>query len=345
MDHALLIQLSAYADGELNAGERRAVEQQLAQHPELARELELHKRLDRAAADLPEPRAAWAGWVSPAAAEAAPELKCLEASAAIPAPTVSPEKFDRVWRKIAAQTVAPPEEDRRAMRLSAIHDGEENDQPEAQGADAEKLRRIWARLDAAAAALPVPELKELAAEELFAEIAQRTVAVSAADQRAWTRLDQAAAEMTPEVAAETWDKVWAAIARRTLIAVPAVSEERWQGVWQGIQNRIEKSKPAARAQAEAGKAVAVDFQRPHRHPWRWIIAAGVAAALALVVMLPRSDPLPDEGVAMEIPEPLDDRYQVSVKYVEGQKQPVLCFFLKDEPKAEPKPANWRWLPY
>jgi len=33
---------------------------------------------------------------------------------------------------------------------------------------------------------------------------------------------------------------------------------------------------------------------------------------------------------MVVPEPLDDRYMVSVRYVDSQQEPVVCFFLKKD---------------
>jgi hypothetical protein len=57
------------------------------------------------------------------------------------------------------------------------------------------------------------------------------------------------------------------------------------------------------------------------------------------------EPRGEDSLAMEIPEAADgDDYQVHVKYVAGQREPIVCFLPK---AAAPKPQTkgWRWLPY
>jgi hypothetical protein len=54
-DEALLMKISAYADGELDAAARSEVEAALALQPELTRRLDALRKLDRAAAQLPVP--------------------------------------------------------------------------------------------------------------------------------------------------------------------------------------------------------------------------------------------------------------------------------------------------
>ncbi len=360
-DDRLLIQLSAYADGELDEAARKALEVECAGNPRLAAELAAFRRLDTAAAQLPVPdvRTALSRMrarpLAPIDGEE-PEDRAaqarLERLAGGDVPQIDENRFARAWQYIRERAIVP---DPRALQLSARHDGEGARVPGAAGDEA--TLRAWAMLDAVAAQLRAPALSDLAAREAWHTIAQRTVNVPAAERRAWKHMDEAAAALPaptpPEKALEqAWRNVTERIAETAAVrgGVPAVKTEQWERVWQGV---AEKTAPRREALAAAssentarnsGKAVAADFRPRQGHAWRWTAAAGLVAALLLSLWIPWPAPPQNERVVMEIPEVRDDRYQVQVKYIEGQANPVLCFFLKPDSDESSAGANRYWLP-
>jgi hypothetical protein len=95
------------------------------------------------------------------------------------------------------------------------------------------------------------------------------------------------------------------------------------------------------------KVIPVEFTPPaQKRRWGWLAGAGAAAAILLSALLFLAHGPQDTATAFEIPEALDDRYGVQVQYLKGQKEPVVCFFLKtdDEEKVESKVKDWQWLP-
>jgi anti-sigma factor RsiW len=104
MDERLLIELSAYADGELDAAARAALEHDLAARPELRPLLAQFRRLDAAAAALPVPQIdASVGWqMAPVPEQVA---RRLDQAADAAVPTVPDGKYLQVWEQIAARTV------------------------------------------------------------------------------------------------------------------------------------------------------------------------------------------------------------------------------------------------
>ncbi|MCY3021101.1 MAG: hypothetical protein NTW87_18970 [Planctomycetota bacterium] len=110
-EEALFIELSACADGELDADKARSLEQRLAHQPELRRMPALYRKLDEEAARLPVPlvsvaaaRRAWRSVaertteVSPADRRAFARLD--QAAAALPVPTVSDLIYEQVWEAV-----------------------------------------------------------------------------------------------------------------------------------------------------------------------------------------------------------------------------------------------------
>jgi hypothetical protein len=275
-------------------------------------------------------------------------------------------------------------DEKTAIALSAYADGELDARQartlEERLAGNDELRRALAairKLDAEAARLPVPELAEANAAAAWKRVGERTTALSAADRRAWERLEKAARELpVPAVSELIYEQVWAAVQERLAVdravgaseqqalgaPAPAISEERWAGVWKGVVKRahVANATPAVSpvfAAAEtrpAAEAVRTERRTRVLRPvlrWQWLAPVALAASVLLAVLLwPARDQggaLPGNGTqtAMNIPEVLDDRYRVQVEYVEGQEAPVVCFFLKEDAGTdEPKTQNWRWLP-
>lgn len=391
----LFMELSAYADGELGAERTRALEEKLRADPALRRELEQFQKMDLSAPMIPVPNVeaklnALAGSLRPQEVKTASDSRLN--AAAKHAPTVSAERFDAVWKKIAAQTVSPSVTDRDAMIRSAQADGEFDAPTSASpSAEFEREAKLWRKLDAAAADLSVPEMSDLESREAWHAIAEQTTALTPAQRRAIQKIERATAELAvPTPSEEKYTALWSRIAEhlsqtpaalRKEVAVqgaPAVSEERWNAMWKRIATRMEQQErksaqmpsvkipprtsnlclPAVGEPAPvappvefpAAKApVQVDFKAPRKRPWGWLAMASAAAIVILSasLFLPHgTDITPPSTVAMEIPEALDDRYDVQVQYLQGQKEPVVCFFLKsDEAKEnEVKVKDWQWLP-
>jgi anti-sigma factor RsiW len=391
----LFMELSAYADGELGAERTRALEEKLRADPALRRELEQFQKMDLSAAMIPVPDVeaklnAMAGSLRPQEMKSASDSRLN--AAAKHAPTVSAERFDAVWKKIAAQTVSPSVTDRDAMIRSAQADGE-FDAPTAAppSAEFEREAKLWRKLDAAAAELSVPEMSDLESREAWHAIAEQTTALTPAQRRAIEKIERATAELAvPTPSAEKYTALWSRIAERLSqtpfalrkeIAVqgtPVVSEERWNAMWKRIATRMDQQErksaqmpsvkipprtsnlclpavgePApvpAPIELPAKAPVQVDFKAPRKRPWGWLAMASAAA----IVILSASLFIPFDGgsgnvavvPALEIPEALDDRYDVQVQYLQGQKEPVVCFFLKsdDAKENEVKVKDWQWLP-
>ncbi|HYG73538.1 MAG TPA: hypothetical protein VEK08_00795 [Planctomycetota bacterium] len=359
----IFIELSAYADGELDAVSVRALEQKLAADPRLKAELDAFKRLDQAALKIPVPNVeaklaglcrnvAGADLKQASVERIASELKKV--------PDVSAARFEKIWQKIAAQTVAVPADEREAIKRSAQFDGE------AAGSVAgSREAAIWRKLDDAAAQLPVPQMSELASREAWHTIAQQTVALTPAEKHLNERIDTAAMMLpVPMPNDEAFARRWSSVAEQVTAApagvkegidrgVPQVSQQRWNAVWKEIAGRTVQAKAAAAphapvhdmpATAVKEKVTRIDFARPRRKSWNLMAAASMAAMLMAAVLLFVSNK-EETQVAMEIPEALDERYDVHVKYLEGQSEPVVCFFLKDEvANAENHLNEFRWLP-
>jgi len=223
---------------------------------------------------------------------------------------------------------------------------------------------LYKALDDAASRLPVPEVARAAAARAWRAVAQRTTEVSATDHHAFTRLEKAAAALpVPAVSNAAFRRTWDSIARRLQLGAtasrrpapslqaalveaqpPQPSARQWDEVWRGVALKTELG--------ATGRPVlkGVDFSRRRSLPWRWLAAASLAAAvlLGLLAYVPRQSAeqaalgMPDSP---EVPEVLDDRYQVQIKYMEGQRSPVVCFLLKDDTGlGGEKGQNWRWLP-
>jgi anti-sigma factor RsiW len=311
-EQTLEMRISAHADGELDAASAAALAAELSRNPQLARELAICNALDAAARAIPVPvmdeklAGRWAVVRERIDLAADPVVRRLETAAEIPVPHVSEARFDAVWKNIQARTV----------ELSARDLAE------------------WAKLDAAAARIPVPQLDANAFEFTWSGVDARTQEAPAG-------------------------------------SVPPVNDQRWENVWRGIQSRTtaKAAPPALPAQgggplhdavrpefsvvqtSEVQRTVVrVDFA-PRRRKWmRWAATAGLAAALLFSVLKwPGSHTIempPLNAVALaavEVPEVLDERYHVQVKYLEGQPQPVLCFFLNDH-SDDSEDGNWHWLP-
>lgn len=121
MDDALLEQLSAYADGELDAAARARMEEALGRDESLRRALADFRTLDKATAALPVPQidgstgeVLWelvAGRTvhrgeEDSSAALNERLQRELAAGLAPVPEVSAERWGPVWAKIRAQTVA-----------------------------------------------------------------------------------------------------------------------------------------------------------------------------------------------------------------------------------------------
>jgi len=268
-------------------------------------------------------------------------------------------------------------DDTAAISLSAFADGE-LDTAKAQDLGGQLstdagLRRVvgaYKALDAAAARLPVPDLagKKPAAAKAWRNVARQTTAVSAADRRAFARLEGVAAALpAPAVSDEAFEQTWNGIARRLQVEAPALrrrasgirvalaeaqapepSARKWDEVWRGIHVRTRRRERSASPLTftETSEERAREVVRPLA-PWRWLAAASLAAAvlLGLLAYVPFQRAEQGMSEAPEVPEVLDDRYQAHIEYTEGQRSPVVCFLLKDDTGlGGEKGHNWSWLP-
>lgn len=244
------------------------------------------------------------------------------------------------------------------IQLSAFADGELDEQARREAelrlaSDPELKRQleVFKRLDRAASAVPVPQLARTGSASpvlagaqqpagLWGNIAERTVKVTDADLRTWRRLETAA-QAAPELDASKYQSVWQAIAQRIAAEAPAVPERRFEAVWQGVQAGMQ----ASRTKEASARVVRVDFAASRRR-WRLTLAACAAvAAMVFGAFMLSVQPHAEDTLAMEIPEAAeDDDYQVHVKYVAGQDEPIVCFLPKTA-ENQPQPKGWRWLPY
>ena len=315
-DERQLIALSAYADGELDGRARTELEAELARRPELRAELQLIKQLDAAAAKLPVPDVAAKlnaimtasdlrdACTKPLPAELLQQIQRV--------PIVKAERFATLWNAIAARTVALEGSD--AMRASALADGELSEGGAALNSNPERAAEmaLWKKLDAAAANLPVPNLRELAEREVGREIGARINET----QRA--RYALSASAESPS-------------------AVPQVSKEKWDGVWQKIETRV--------SERTAVSVNVVPLPQRKASRWRWMTGAAVAAAVLVALLLKFYSPTemqPEEAVALDIPKSVNERYDITVEYVKGD--PVVCYYLKPEARLSDANRDWRWLP-
>ena len=397
----LFMELSAYADGELGPERARALEEKLRANPELRRELNQFQKMDLSTAAIPVPNVdaklnAMAKSLRPQDATLAANEKLN--AAARHAPVVSAQRFDSVWKKIAAQTVAPVSADREAMLRSALADGEFDAAQTSsvpQSVEFEREAKLWRKLDAATAALPVPQMSDLEEREVWHNVTEQATVLSATERRAIEKIERATAELiVPTPSAEKFAERWSRIAEqlaqtpatlREELAVsgtPVVSEERWNAMWQRIANRMSQQERHASIStanlakipprtsnlclpavgempaeaAPAKKPIQVEFKAPQKRTWGWVAKISVAAVVLLTasLFLPKGPvhppllPIPIATVAsaVEIPEALDERYDVQVQYLPGQKEPVVCFFLKgdDSQENQDKVKDWKWLP-
>lgn len=237
-----------------------------------------------------------------------------EAAARLPVPSMSEVASRTAWGAVAEMTT----------RITAAD------------------RRAWARLEQAAAALPVPAVSDVAADKVWRSVAERTTGVSAADRRAFARLDAATAALpVPQLSGAALARAQENVRLRTTQSgVPAVSTQQWDRVWQGIR---EKTRRAAEEpdRAPHSAITRVNFAGTRR---RWFMVASLAAAVVFAVLVFFLRAPGDQIAMLDVPEALDERYQVQVKYVEGESSPVVCFFLKEDTAADKTSEKWRWLP-
>ena len=381
----ILILLSAYADRELHAADCKAVEARIAACPELRRELDIFGKLDSAVRALPVPSMVNAGvrWRDLDAATAG--LASLDKRlnrVILAAPEISNQRFHSVWTAVAARTFAPSEQDVIGMRSSCAFDGDAGGKDSEVSAND---RRIWTALDMAAKALPVPHTDGLTARELWHSVAERTTGISAEDRAAFAKLENAAGQIQePKIEAATFETAWENVSGRTLqgekhiavapvpnpvegpapspveapvpspVEAPKIEVERWGPVWQNISRDIASAnvKVGEVASAAPVKPARVESPAPRAVPmakrgwWRPILAAGLAAAVLFGVLVSSQKREPDlSASAIDVPEELDDRYQVQVNYPDGKGEPVVCVFLKnDVAQNDAGKKNWQWLP-
>lgn len=238
-----------------------------------------------------------------------------------------------------------------AEKLSAFADGELQDAEAAELAAAlenqPELRQLLAafrRLDAAAAALPVPELDRETGAALWSEVSFRTLENAGGAQ--------------PRQAPD-WNELAGG-----LPPAPRVGEERWNKVWQGIRGGMQA--PAHGSEAEPERALPLGDLSPvdmpavndrasararveplprRRASMFWLASAAMAAAVlfgvtAFVMRQHQVKPGDKPVAAMDLTkgaQVLDDRYFLLTKHVPGVEGPVVCFVLKDEPGSVNKP--------
>lgn len=348
MDETLLIQLSAYADGEADAATVRALEERLAHEPELQRALAKFLALDMAAQreTIPAiPSLKNEAELLRTAREALTpaETKLEVAARAMPVPAVSDEKFGAAWMAIARRI----ENDRKIKDVMALDDGE-CETPQTIAPEYNTFRRTWQILDKAAQRIEAPNLDAERSAEAWQTITCETVAVSE-QNGAWVeQLDAAARAMiVPQPAAERYSAIWknvaATLAKNTNAdvvaadAVPAVSEQKWDKVWSEVQRQttgVQKS------------VIPVDFTPVKKTVgWRWGVVAATSLAAAVVTLVLMMGPNKNESqVAMlnqtvTLPAVADERYELDLLKLPGQSQPVVTMFLKDEPTG-----SFRWMP-
>jgi hypothetical protein len=364
-DDRLLIKISALADGELAADVTRELEASLASDRALQREIDIYRKLDAAAANIPVPQIAKKlDSAVMRAAVSQDKDRLAEAALEMAAPKISNERFGQVWKKIAAQTVEPPAAEIDAMRLSALYDGElssearDHAQQRSHSQEHKHNSRVWAKLDEGIRGLSVPQLDELTSREAWHTIAEQTINVSAGDRRDFEKFAAAAIALPVPAVDAKLDRLWESIAERVYApgaaalvqneAVPAVSGEKWNSVWQQIQSKTRAEKPvvvaAAAAAAKPANVTQMNFKaRGFRK--RWAFAFSAAALLAVSALLFVFSQQEEQPTAMQVPEALDERYNVQVKYLEGQSEPVVCFFLKDDDRIdENNLQSFQWLP-
>jgi hypothetical protein len=374
-DERTLILLSAYADGELDAGQTLAFEARLAQSPALQRSLASWLSLDLAAQRERIPAMPSLGdskqnqdsgdfsgvaHVAVGSTIRSADRRLCDAARTLPIPAVSASRYARAWLTIRDTLAA----DRRAQQVMALDDGELNELPNLNAQD-DAHRRNWQILDRAAARIAAPRLDAARANEAWQAVALDTFAVPEQTGAVVEMIEAAArAETVPEPAAELFAKVWNAVAqtfgsRRLDLQhdpVPTVTPEKWNAVWSGVERVTSGARPgiAPVSTQQLGSVVQGDFAanaRTSRGAWHWGIAAamGLAAATVAIVLAlgPRNEragdlvALNDTPAPVRVPEIADDRYELELKYIGNQAQPVICFFLKDEPA--PASSPW-WLP-
>jgi len=350
MDETLLIQLSAYADGEADAATVRALEERIAREPELQRVLAKFLALDVAAQreTIPAiPTLKNEAEFSRTAREALTpaETKLTEAARAMPVPAVPDEKFGATWMAIARRI----ENDRKTKDVMALDDGE-CEVPQAIAPEYNTLRRTWQILDKAAQRIEAPTLDAARSAEAWQVIARETVAVPE-QNGAWVeQLDAAARAMiVPQPTAERYAAIWKNVAATLaksggadVVAadrVPEVSEQKWGEVWSEVQRQTTGAHKSV---------IPADFTPKKITGWRWGVVAATslaAATVALVLMVgPKNHSIevamvdPIEAKVSK-PEIADDRYELDIMWIPELTQPVVRMFLKDEPKG-----NFRWMP-
>lgn len=231
-------------------------------------------------------------------------------------------------------------DERLLIQLSAWCDGELDGSARAElereiAAHPEWLPELarYRRLDAAAAAIAIPEPGAEKFTRLFA-------AATPAEMETWLRdhpfPEAAAIELrrVPAVDSGRFSKIWTAIAARMAApaapnaleaqsaqGVPEVDSEKWNRVWKGIQSNV-----AARTPAQTQSAPASNVVRPRASAWRWVAATGLAAVVAIGVMI-HFYPFRSADET-ELPSGSNDRYEVSIEYDRGES--VVCYYLKNQ---------------
>jgi len=344
MDETLLIQLSAYADGEADAATARALEERIAREPELQRMLAKFLALDVAAQRETIPaipaRKNESELLRTAREALTPaEIKLSDAARAMPVPAVPDEKFGTAWMAIARRI----ESDRKTKDVMALDDGE-CEEPRTIAPEYNTLRRTWQILDKAAQRIEAPALDAARTAEAWQTIARETVAVTE-QNGAWVEALDAAARaiLVPQPSAERYTAIWknvaATLAKNSNAdvvaadAVPAVSEQKWDKVWSEVQRQTTGAHKSV---------ISADFTPVKKPGWRWgvVAATSMAAAVVTLVLMLGNGPKTDLVASVSVPEIADDRYELDLLYLPNQSQPVVTMFLKDEPAM----GSFRWMP-
>lgn len=234
-------------------------------------------------------------------------------------------------------------------QLSAYADGELDAAARARIEDAlgrdEGLRRALAdfrTLDAATAALPVPQIDGSTGEVLWELVAGRTVhrgkedSSAALNERLQRELAAGLAPV-PEVSAERWGPVWERIRAQTVAAKrpgTAILDRPLDDDLTPTELAVVREAHASASAPRERKVVPI---------WRAAATMAAAATVLVVATVALRNPAPgnalppvDGGQVAQVHGPppaqtevLDDRYFTMVKYVPGLDKPVVCFFLKE----------------
>lgn len=206
--------------------------------------------------------------------------------------------------------------------LSAYADGELGAPERKRAEDAlaadpalARTLRVYRTLDRAAASLSAPQISD-------ADWAPPVVSAEQLDSPAAREIDAAARSLpVHRLSDEAGARLFAQIAQRT-----------------ARRDAVPQAAPAVRA----------SFKRVHSRRWSWVAALAAAAMVTIGLAVQFWQPAEEDDLAaVEIPEMTDDRCDVRVKYVEGQREPVVSYVLKDPRPSEETESHtdWRWMPY